>query len=262
MRFKSTALAAALCLTALPGQADPKPLVFTESLELEGLRIAVPMELYLSADSETHLAVKVAGNLANLQRRLPELLSDVVQDDCEMRVAFQVDEAKAEGDAIRANGRVQVRLYLCNQAQEKSSRTRLISHITAVDVLLRGGIKNNCLDAELSELALDPTGLVGAVLNISGLTQRIQTTVRDEVNAILNEEENCLELPDAMQLLDTTIVSGGFRDFGSGTLGFVVKGRVDLRANNVIALLGLVYDEGLLNQEECDCGLANAETVE
>ncbi|MEM1385912.1 MAG: hypothetical protein AAGG06_20055, partial [Pseudomonadota bacterium] len=144
-------------------------------------------------------------------------------------------------------GRVQVQFFRCNAEDDKSSRRRLISHITAVDALMLGGIRDNCLDAELKDLTLDPSGLVGAALNITGLTRRIEATVRTELNEILNEDQNCLDLPEALQLLDTTITSGGFRDFGGGEMGFVVKGRVTVNAQNVTDLLTLIDRQGRLD---------------
>lgn len=227
--------------------ADPEPLRLSHDLEVEGRTIPVPMELYLTPQSDTVIAVKVAGNLRALQRHLPALLSDVAQDDCTMRVAIQINETRAEGDHIRAEGRVQVQLFRCNAAEDRSSRRRIISHITDVDALLLGGIRNNCLDAKLQDLTLDPSGLVGVALNITGLTRRIEARVRTELNEILNEEENCLDLPDALQLLDTTITSGGFRDFGGGEMGFVVKGRVTVNARNVVDLLTLIDRQGRLD---------------
>ncbi|MCR9085984.1 MAG: hypothetical protein NXH97_04470 [Rhodobacteraceae bacterium] len=242
--------AVAAALLALMGTAlaaDPEPLRLSHDLEVEGRTIRVPMELYLTPQSETDIAVKVAGNLRALQRQLPALLSDVVQDDCRMRVGLQIDETLAEGDHIRGRGRVQVQFFRCNAEEDKSSRRRLISHITAVDALMLGGIRDNCLDAELKDLTLDPSGLVGAALNITGLTRRIEATVRTELNEILNEDQNCLDLPEALQLLDTTITSGGFRDFGGGEMGFVVKGRVTVNAQNVTDLLTLIDRQGRLD---------------
>lgn len=251
-------LAIASTIATAPARAaDPPPLRFSESLEVDGIKIPIPIELYLTARTQTQIAIKVAGNLRQLQRRLPQFLSDVAQDDCEMRVALQVDDAQAVGDDIRATGRVQVQLFFCNDAQEKSSRFRYFSHITTVSVLLNGGIRNNCLDAELKELALDPTGLVGGLLNITGLTRQIETTVRTEVNSILNQDQNCLELPEGLKLLEAKIESGGFRDFGGGELGFVIKASVNLQSDNVISLLELVYDRGLLDRSPPACRVAN-----
>jgi len=236
-----------MALAALPFGAGADPLRFTHVLEVEEFRIPVAMELYLTPRSETVIHAKVAGNLARLQRRLPALLSDVAQDDCTTRIAFQTDEAFAQGDAIRARGRVQIQRFTCRNG-DFDTRRQIFNHITTVDLLLAGTITDDCLDADLKELELNPSGLVGGALNITGLSKRIQNTVRRDLNEMLNSEENCLEMPEALQALDTGIQRGGFRDFGGGELGFVIEGRVDVQAKNVINLLTLLYEEGLLDQ--------------
>lgn len=246
-RLPIRSFCAALFLSALPLGADPDPLRFDHVLEIDDLTIPVPMELYLTPRSQTVIHAKVAGNLAQLQRHLPALLSDVAQDDCTTRIAVQTDDAIAQGDGIRARGRVQIQQFLCNRDNDFDSRVRIFNHVTTVDLLLVGGIANDCLDARLDELELNPSGLVGGVLNITGLTRRIQETVRTELNEILNSEENCLEMPEALQVLNTRVERGGFRDFGDGELGFVIQGTVDLQSQNVIDLLALLYEEGLLD---------------
>ena len=64
----------------------------------------------------------------------------------------------------------------------------------------------------------------------------------------MDKEDKCLDLPNALKLLDTQISSLGFRDFGAGELGFVIKGSVNLTAQHVTYLITLLADEGVLDE--------------
>lgn len=237
-------LSVLFALLASSATGGDEPVRFTHVIEFEGHRMPVPMELYATAESETRMDVKVAGNLRAVQRHLPSLLSEVVEDTCERRIGLQVDEAHAEGDSIRARGRVQLQLFSCSDPEDFHTRRRRLSNITAVDLLLHGRIVDECLEVYLQELHLEPSGFVGGVLNFTGLNRRLAERVRRDLNDMLNEEENCLDMPDALKLLNTRLVSGGLRDFGGGEMGFVLKGRVDVTAPKMVALLDYLNAEG------------------
>lgn len=166
----------ALCCLALAASpaggpaaaADPEPLRFTHTIEMEDIRVTVPMELYLTADGPARIEAKIAGNPRSLQRQLPAMLSDVIEDTCQRRIVFQVDEGHAEGDRLRLKGRVQIQLYACGRA----TRTRILSNITAIDLLLDSRIADDCVEARLEELTLAPGGLIGGLLNLTRLTGR------------------------------------------------------------------------------------------
>jgi hypothetical protein len=218
------------------------PLTTTEYLEVDGHRLAIPLEIYLEPAGTSRINVKVAGNLRSLQANISGLMSDVVVDKCKIRIALQIDKATAEDDDIRLAGRTQVTLYSCNAEEDLQSRTRTISNIVGINALVHGRIANNCLQAKLESLELDPSGLVGAALNLIGLTESIAQLIRDDLNATLSDEDLCFDLPEVLQVLNTHVSSGGFRDFGNGELGFVVKGRLDVTAQGALDLIGMLPD--------------------
>jgi hypothetical protein len=143
---------------------------------------------------------------------------------------------------------VQVLRFRCRNPEDFGTRRRLFHNITDFDALVDGRIVDNCLQAELDELTIRPSGFVGGVLNITGLSQRIAARVRGGLNEELREDLSCLDLPQAMQLIDTHLRSGGFRDFGDGVLGFVVEGTIDVRAGNMVALISLLARQGGLRR--------------
>lgn len=243
----ATLLMAAALLTPRAAVAE-EPIRLTEYFEIEGHRFPVFIEIYLTPESQTRIAAKVAGNIRSIQVNLPGLLSEVVDETCQRRIALQLDSAVPETDHVRLKGRVQIALFACNGDEDYDSRRRRFSNVTDVDVLLFGGIENNCLRAYLEELTIQPSGLVGGVMSLFNLTERVSATLRDELNDTINEEELCLELPPPLVALNTHIGTGGFRDFGNGHLGFVVKGHAELTAAGVIEVIGMLPEP-----EPCDC---------
>ncbi|MFD0979325.1 hypothetical protein [Tropicimonas aquimaris] len=243
-------LAAALLAASVAPAGAAQPMTFTERVEINGHRMPIFMEVYLEPASRAKIAVKVAGNLRAIQVNLPALLSGVVQDTCEQRIALQLDKARSEGDHIRLLGRVQLIRYHCDAEGDFDTRRRTLSNITQVDALLNGQIRNNCLHASLEDLTIDPSGLIGGVMNLLNLTERVSQTVREDLNAELADRDMCLDMPDALKALDAHIAQGGFRDFGDGQLGFVIQGSVDLNAEGVIAILHMLPE---LGGAPCDC---------
>lgn len=238
-----------LAASVLPTGAAP-PLTFTERVEINGHRMPIFMEAFLEPAGRTKIAVTVAGNLRAVQVNLPAILSGVIQDTCDQRIALQLDKARTEGDHIRLLGRVQLTRFRCNPEGDFDSRRRTISNITQVDALLYGEVRDNCLHARLEELTLAPSGLVGGMMNLLNLTERASVRVRDSLNTELADRDMCFDMPDALKALDAHVASGGFRDFGDGQLGFVIKGSVDLNAEGVISIIRMLPDMG---GDPCAC---------
>jgi hypothetical protein len=227
--------------------AGAPPLRTVHTLELEGKKLRVPLEIYLEAQGKTRIDMKVAGNLAEMQRALPAILSAVIEDTCRRRIGLEITEVYADADILRGNGRVQLISYACNQAQDRDRRRRLFSNVTAVDAVFKGRVVDNCVEASLVDLTINPSGLIGAAMNVTRLSQRVAQRVRAQINDKVNDKDTCVDLPDALKLLNTHLRSGGFRDFGGGKMGFVVKGTVEVTATNIINLLDLMATKGALD---------------
>jgi hypothetical protein len=242
-------LALWLTLSATGTDAE-EPLRMTHVLDVNGKRIPVATEIFLQPAGQTRIAVKVAGNLGVLQRHLPGLLSRVVEDTCERRIGLEVNEVRAEGDHLRGRGRVQLIRYRCTDPEDLTTRRKTFSNISGVEFLLDGRIEDNCVHAYLEELSIAPSGLVGAILDLTRITGRVSEAVRRGLNDTVNGKDRCIDMPDMLALLDTHVTSGGFRDFGGGAMGVVMTGSVDVTAANFIALLRHLERSGALRQLE------------
>lgn len=223
-----------------------EPIRLVQDINFGEAIIRVPTELYLSARNDRVIEVKVAGNLRSLQQKLPAILSAVVEDTCERRIGLEIREVWPEGDALRLIGRVQILTYLCFDLQDPTTRVDLISNITEVNALVSGRIRDNCLEARLDDLFINPGGLIGEILNITNLTELIRDEARDAINEALREEVECIDIPRELQTIETQIRSGGFRDFGNGQMGFVVQGTINVKASNLIELISMLAKEGAL----------------
>ncbi|TPE52472.1 hypothetical protein [Amaricoccus solimangrovi] len=225
---------------------EEAPIRFRHVLQTGRGPVPVSMELYLEAVNDDVIALKVAGDLAPLQEALPGLLSKVVEDTCTRRIGVEVQSVRAEVDSLRLLGRVQIITYRCPDPSDLGSRQRRLGNITAFDALVGGRIEDNCLGGEVAELSLDPKGLVGGILNLLGLSERIARRARETINETLGNEMKCIELPEKLRILHTNLSSGGFRDFGDGKMGFVVKGSINVRAGNLVSLVKVLAEEGEL----------------
>jgi hypothetical protein len=241
-------LIALLVLAALPATGQTQRFAFSQTLDLEGQRVPVSILVRLDAVNERTIEARADGDLRHVQAVLPDILSDVLDLSCTRRIAYRLDRLRAEGGLLRANGTVEVTLYGCNGFEDLSYRVRFLTNTTTVEAVLAGGIEAGCVTARLNSLQIQPSGLIGAVLDITGLATTIADDLRGEINAALDQPDNCLDLPEALQALNTRVTRGGFRDLGDGMLGFFIEGGIDVTAPNVLSLLGHLEAEGLVDQ--------------
>lgn len=228
------------------------PLTWTETLETSVGRLSIPMEMFLKPRSETQLDITLAAGLGSLQRRLPAMLTEVLVDECDERIAVEFSSAKPEGDFVRLTGRGQAILYSCNKQRDLDSRIKLVSAIADLEILISGFVRKGCINAKLEDVIIRPQGVVGDILNITGLTASITDDVREELATALNDEDSCIDLPEPLLAIETKLVSGGFRDFGNGKMGAVVKATANTSAKNIVELYVWLETEGLLDGD-CDC---------
>jgi hypothetical protein len=235
-------------VAAASGALAQAPIRFTHVVNQGGRSLPIPTELYLRPVSNDLVEVKVAGSLGALQAALPGLLSRVIEESCRRRIGLEVREVQAEGDSVRLNGRVQFLRYRCRDPEDFETRRRLFQNITEFDALLGGRIADDCLHLLLDDLSLEPGGVAGGILNATGMTGRVSERVRGALNDSLHDEVRCIDLPDALDRIDTRLRGGGFRDFGDGRMGFVVTGTIDVRASNVVALVTALAARGGLGR--------------
>lgn len=235
-----------ICL-CLAGPAMADPVQFRESIRVEGREFPVPMAVNLRALSETRVAMSFHGNLTALQDALPGLLSREVESTCDERTAVRVDDVVAEGPELVLRGRMQYRRWSCNGGDYE---TRSLQFSQSADVFVRmaGEIMRGCLVMQVSEALIEPDGLAGALLDASGLTERLTRELAGRMNESLAEDAACLEIPEEFQAFDAVVTGGGFRDLGNGRIGAVIHSAMDVNAENFIRLVHLLGREGRLGE--------------
>jgi hypothetical protein len=235
-------------VAAATGALAQAPIRFTHVVNQGDLTLPVATELFLRPVSNDLIDVKVAGDLGPLQAELPAILSRVIEDSCRRRIGLEIREVRAEGDAVRLDGRIQFLRYRCRDPEDFGTRRQLFHNTTEIDALLGGQVADDCLHLRLDELSLEPGGVAGGILNATGMTGRISERAREALNDSLQNRVRCIDLPDALDRIDTRLRGGGLRDFGDGRMGFVVTGTIDVRASNVVDLVRLLARNGGLRQ--------------
>lgn len=242
--FKTLRLSLLLALAALaPARAET--VAFTESLRIEDTRLPVPMTLTMEATSATDLDLVLRGDLGRVQENLPALLSRVIEDECDSRTAIAVTRVVAEKRRIRLSGQLQARRYLC-LGGNSDTRAELLKQTAEVEVILRGGLEGRCLRMNVHRAHIRPDGVTGALMNATGLTERLSRDLQESLDRTLAGDENCFDLPDELQAFDTEITDGWFTDRGDGRLGAVIRGRMTVTAENLIGLVTLLGAKGRL----------------
>ena len=240
------ALFVLLVLAALPqtARAETEVVRFTQEARIDGARLPIPMQLYLSELSETRIAVTLAGDLGRVQAAIPALLSRRLEETCERDIAIAVTDARAEGANIRLTGQLQASIYGCRDTGERQIREMLLRQTASVSALLGGRIEGGCLVARVIDTDVRPDGLTGALFDAVGYTPRLNRDLEAQLSRALREQDGCFDLPEEFQAVDTRITGGGFRDLGDGRIGAQIHATMEITAANVIRLIGILDAQG------------------
>ena len=232
-----------LLLLFAGGGAAAQTVRFTDSATIDGVRFPIPMAIHLRAETETELILTLQGDLGAIQRNMPALLSQELEDGCSGRSAIAVTEAVAEGENIRLFGQLQTRRYLCVGG---SRGAELLRQTAEVEVLLAGGMVGECLVMRVRTAAVRPDGVTGGVLNVTGLSQTITRRLGESLDKALRDGDNCIDIPEEFQAFDARITGGGFREIGEGGLGAEIHGTLTINTTNFIELMGILEEKGRL----------------
>lgn len=228
-------------LLALPASADP--VRFTETMRIDGVRFPVPMELTLVPRSETALALRLEGDLTAVQKNLPAILSQHIENTCDTRTSIAVTDVVADGSKVRLAGQLQARRWTCRSGERGGE---LFRQTADVETVLGGRIENGCLVMRVISTDLRPDGLSGALMNLTGFTDRMNARLEAELDEALREDDACIELPEEFQAFDAEITGGGFREIGEGGLGAVITARMSVSAANFVELMHVLGRNGKL----------------
>ncbi len=196
----------------------------------------------VGAASDTRLSVNAFADLRTLQARLPELLSGELESNCRRDIGADVQSVEGMGDRIIARGRVDAKFYTCRKAGTPEERRgiRLISQKVEVVAVATAKVENNCIAFSLLELELDPSGLLGGIANLLGLTDRIRDAVLESADELFEENPLCPKLPPELASLEPRYTGGGTREIGQRGLGAALVGSVDASAETLVELLAAV----------------------
>ncbi len=252
LALKSTRTVRFLVFLAIPvdTSAQEKLVRYRDVVTTPVGTFSLPVELYLKSMSETEISIKFAANLTPVQKKLPQLLSAFLVDECDLRIGLQVDGSKALADQIQIDGRLQSKVYACGKNQNKENRLDLVTLDFDIQAALSLSVVRNCVRLSLDELVLTPTNLASEIVAQIGFLEKMHASARSSAEEYLESYSGCMEFPEPLRVVNAQILSAGIRDFEDGDLGVVVKGSVDTRSDQVIELLVWLFERGHLEPED------------
>lgn len=203
----------------------------------------------LSSVTTTRLGFQGFLDLQEFQAKAPELLSGPIEEGCALNVVLNLDNAAAEGDLIALVGTVDVEFYRCRDEEAEGIEgrgIRLVSNTIGIAAAARANVRGQCVHFDLADVVFQPTGFIGGLVNLLGLTERVEEVVLAKAEEFTTDHPLCPKMPPELSSLKPILESGGTREIGKGGIGVVLSGSVDTSAATMMELLNLMQSSGIV----------------
>lgn len=239
----------ALAVTVLgtPLWAERLDFHFQENLPIGDAVFPVNLTLRLEASDLTRLETDLFVDLTSFKDRLPALVSGPLYDDCTYGISVDLREVTARERSAAVSGQVTLRLNSCREVDGETVLRRGLSGKVDFTADLFARVEANCLVTGLDDLELNGRGLVGGLADLVGVVARARSVILTRAEKITSENPICPELPEAVEVLDPVFNRGGFRRFPNGALGAEMGGSIEVSATSMMALIGALKAEGVLD---------------
>ncbi|MEY8842445.1 hypothetical protein AB9K41_25720 [Cribrihabitans sp. XS_ASV171] len=239
-----------LSLPATAARAKDAACRLAQSFSAKGYRIPYTLYLKFTPATRTRMTVDAFVDLRGVQRNLPGLLSQVVEETCKHRYAVAVADSRASGDHVSVRGQVQAKFWHCNTRDPAIHYRGLLLLAQNVDFAATASarVHGNCLRLRLADVQIDPGGLLGALANLFGLTEKARQIILEKGAEVLAAHPVCPDLPPDLAPLAPRFTGGGTREVGTGGLGADLHGSVDTSAATMISLLQAMKRRGMLDE--------------
>ncbi len=240
----------ALVCVAASAQSDEFNLKVRDEVAVKGTGVPYTLYVSLAEVTPTRLGIDAFMDLRELQRYVPVLASNVLDETCKHKYALAVSDARAEEDTIVATGQFQAKFFACNTDDPEKHYRGVLLFGQNVNVVAKAAadVKGNCVRLRLVDVELDLVGFVGTVSDLVGLTDKARELILEKGGEALAKNPICPELPDELASLDPEFTSGGTREIGDGGVAAALSGSVDTSAATLLDLI-------LLMQEKTDFGV-------
>ncbi|WP_170328793.1 hypothetical protein [Ruegeria arenilitoris] len=212
--------------------------------------IPVPFTVYsgLEEASPTRLRIRAFMDLRGLQEKAPQILTGPLEESCKRQIYTEVRNVTAIGDTVKIEGSARAQFTRCNRREEPGLRY-FGATVDAVAVA-KATVQGQCLTFSIEDVNLNPRGLIGAISNLFGLTNRINEAVLEKGGEFLAANPVCPPLPEEFSVLDPIYESGGTREIAPGGMGAAVVGSADVSAETIVKVLGGLKELGVLEFAE------------
>lgn len=200
---------------------------------------AVPLWIGLSPETQTRLEANAFADLRIVQLALPELLSGSHEPSCSVGLDIDFHGAEAQAQNVVASATADVRLYRCRHRDTDAEIRggRILTQPVRVAATLEADLEAGCVVFRVTNLEVAPTGIVGGLATLLGVTGRARTTILEQTSDILAENPICPVLPPVLSPLDLRFASAHFTEIAMGGIGASLTGSVDLSADTVVDLV-------------------------
>lgn len=244
----------ALFIAALLGTsgaaADPVAFKISQSFAARGANIPYTLYLRLSEVTQTRMGVDAFIDLRQLQRNLPRLLSQVLDETCKHKFAVAITETRVQGDAISVSGQFQAKFYTCDDKDPKVHYrgVLLLGQNVNFTAKATANVSRQCIRVRLLDVQLDPKGFLGGAANLFGLTEKAQTLILEKGEEVLAKHQICPKMPPELAMLEPYFNAGGIREIKAGGIGAALHGSVDTSSETMLGVLSLMQDKGLIDE--------------
>ncbi|MGI9368707.1 MAG: hypothetical protein ACR2O2_07685 [Ruegeria sp.] len=226
-------------------RSDEFDLKVRDEVSVKGNSLPYTLYISLDAQTQTQLGIDAFMDLRAVQRYVPALASNVLDETCKHKYALAVSDARAEGNAIVATGQFQAKFFACDTNDPEKHYRGVLLFGQNVNVVAKAAadVKENCVHLRLVDVELDLVGFVGTVSDLVGLTDKARELILEKGGEALAKNPICPELPDELAGLDPKFTSGGTREVGDGGVAAALSGSIDTSAATLLDLIRLMQDK-------------------
>lgn len=238
------------CLLATSGAAaDPVAFKISQNFSARGLSVPYTLYLRLTEVAQSRMGIDAFIDLRQLQRKLPRLLSQVLDETCKHKYAVAITETRAQGDAITVSGQFQAKFYTCDDKDPKVHYrgVLLLGQNVNFTAKASANVSRQCIRLRLLDVQLDPKGFLGGAADLFGLTEKAQTLILEKGEEVLAKHPICPKMPPELAMLDPYFNAGGIREIDAGGIGAALHGSVDTSSETMLSLLSLMQEKGLID---------------
>ncbi|WP_170517015.1 hypothetical protein [Ruegeria atlantica] len=239
----------AAVLDARPPSAQQVDFVVDATLPVRDTELPYTLDLNLAAVAPTRIGVGALLDLREIQKTVPERLTDnAIVDNCGLQVRLDDLSFGAQGDAIDLDGDVTITIFECSRTSERNfqrgeQKKAILANMSAEATV---ELRDNCAYFKLIDLTLTAPEEQREQLLEDDTLDSVKELMLAAVDLVLNDTPLCPKLPAELASLDPVYDNGGPKEIGEGGLGVFLEGSVDVSPSTILDILTVLQRQELI----------------